>query len=132
MMDQRGERRDSLLLAVATASVLLAGHPETTLHAAILASCFALSKLLAGPAGRRLPLLGAWALAAGIGAGLAAPVALPAAEYLPRSQRAALLEARHERLRASNETGDTAEATAEDAGRRHDPLPRLLPTFPPN
>ena len=132
MVDQRGERRDSLLLAIATASVLLVGHPETTLHVAILAGCFALSKLLARPAGRRLPLLGAWALAAGIGAGLAAPVALPAAEYLPRSQRAALLEARHERLRTAADPGEPAEMPAEDTGRRHDPLSRLLPTFAPN
>jgi hypothetical protein len=103
MIDQRGARRDSVLLALATASLLLVGHPETGLHVALLAAAFALSRLLARPAGSRLRLLGAWALAAGIGAGLAAPVALPAAEYLPKSQRAALLAARHQRLQAATE-----------------------------
>jgi hypothetical protein len=128
-VEQRGERRDSLLLALATACALLVGHPESGLHVAILAGLFALSKLLARPAGGRLRLLGAWAVAAGIGAGLAAPVALPAAEYLPRSLRVSLLEARHERLRAGSLSGEEAES---EPGARHDPLARLIPAFAPN
>lgn len=125
LIDQRGERRDSLLLALATACVLLVGHPETGLHVAILAGLFALSKLLARPAGGRLRFLGAVALSAGIGAGLATPVVLPAAGYLPRSLRAVLMEARHQR--------PVQEGEEENAGgARHDPLARLIPTFAPN
>jgi len=130
MVDQRGERRDSLLLALATACALLVGHPETGLHVAILAGLFALSKLIARPVGGRLRLLGAWALAAGIGAGLAMPVILPAAGYLPRSLRVSLLDARHERLQAATPSMEGEESAA--GGRRHDPVARLLPAFAPN
>jgi hypothetical protein len=130
LIDQRGERRDSVLLALATACVLLVGHPETGLHVAILAGLFALSKLIARPAGGRLRLLGAWALAAGIGAGLAMPVILPAAEYLPRSLRVSLLDARHERLQTATPSMEGEESAA--GGRRHDSIARLLPTFAPN
>jgi hypothetical protein len=129
MVDQRGARRDSVLLALATASLLLVGHPETALHVSLLAAAFALSRLLARPAGGRLPLLAAWALAAGVGAGLAAPMALPAAEYLPKSQRAWLLAGRHEQLQAAGAV-DTAEEAP--AAGRDDPLARLLPNAAPN
>ncbi|HEX4496244.1 MAG TPA: hypothetical protein VIE43_11305 [Thermoanaerobaculia bacterium] len=118
LVDQRGARRDLALLALATAALLLVGHPETSLHVFLFAAAFALSRLLARPAGRRLALLGAWTLAAAIGAGLAAPLALPAAEYLPKSQRAALLDLRHERWRAG------AAALGEEG---HLSLGRLIP-----
>jgi hypothetical protein len=127
LVDQRGERRDSLLLALATAGELLVGHPESGLHVAALAGLFALSKLLARPAGDRLRLLGAWVLAVGIGAGLAMPVVLPAAESLPRSLRAVMMEARHERAGAIQEDEENL-----GGARRHDPLARLIPTFAPN
>lgn len=130
LVEQRGERRDSVLLALATASVLLVGHPETGLHVAALAGAFALSKLPARPAGERLRLLGAWALAAAVGAGLAAPAALPAAEVLPRSIRATLLEMRHEQL--AQDAG-VAEATpAGETARQHGPVARLIPNAAPN
>ena len=130
MVEQRGEKRDSALLALATACLLLVGHPETALHGALLAGLFAFSKLLARPAGDRLRLAGAWALAAGIGAGLAAPMALPAAGFLPRSVRAEMMEARHAR-RARHVPPAEEEEAARDAGR-HDPLARLIPVFAPN
>jgi hypothetical protein len=119
LVDQRGARRDGALLALATAALLLVGHPETSLHIFLFAAAFALSRLLARPAGRRLRLLGALALAAAIGAGLAAPLALPAAGYLPQSQRAALLDLRHERWRAGG-----AAALGEEG---HLSLARLIP-----
>ncbi len=130
MVDQRGARRDGLLLALATAGVLLVGHPETALHVAALAGAFALSRLLSRPAGRRLALARSWGVAAAVGAALAAPVVLPAAEYLPRSLRAALLEARHERLQtAANEDEDAAPET----GPRHrGAVARLVPNAAPN
>jgi hypothetical protein len=128
-VDERGEPRDSVLLALATAASLLVGHPETTLHAAVFATAFALSRWLARPE-RRWRRLGAWALAAGIGAGLAAPVALPAAGYLPSTQRAALA-ASQSRLQASPPAETGEEPPAAD-GLRHDLLARLLPNLTPN
>lgn len=128
LVDQRGARRDGLLLALATAAVLLVGHPETGLHVVALAAAFALSRLLARPAGRRLALVKSWAVAVGIGAALAAPVALPAAEYLPQSLRVALLEARHARLRAGAAMPDEAQK----GPRRNDVVTRLVPNAAPN
>jgi hypothetical protein len=132
MVDQRGERRDSVLLVLATACVLLVGHPETGLHVTLLAAAFALARLAARPAGRRLPLLGALALAAGIGAGLAAPVVLPAAGYLPGSLRVSMLEARHERLQMAGSAGGEEMPGPDADGIWHGPLARLLPNAAPN
>lgn len=98
LVDQRGARRDQVLLAFATFAVLCAGHPETILHVSLLASAFALSRLAARPAGERRKLLAAWSVSAAIGAGLAAPALLPAAFYLPESLRVPLLEVRRERI----------------------------------
>jgi hypothetical protein len=133
-VEQSGERRDSVLLALATACVLLVGHPETGLHVALLAAAFTLSRLLAVPAGRRLRLAGAWALAVALGSALAAPVVLPAAEYLPHSLRVSLLDARHERLQAAGD-GRSTNIDGEppsSVARRHDPLARLIPNAAPN
>ncbi|HEY0552897.1 MAG TPA: YfhO family protein [Thermoanaerobaculia bacterium] len=121
LVDQRGARRDGALLALATACLLLVGHPETGLHIALFAAVFALSRLLNRREGR-WRLASAWALAAILGAGLAAPLALPAAEALPRSQRAALLADRHERLSAEGTT----------ASGDHDPRLTLIPVIAPN
>ncbi|HEY7214667.1 MAG TPA: hypothetical protein VIC28_08550 [Thermoanaerobaculia bacterium] len=128
MVDQRGARRDGLLLALATAGLLLAGHPETALHVSALAGAFALSRLLARPAGRRLTLARSWVVAAAIGAAFAAPMALPAAEYLPRTLRVELLEARRERLQAAA----GAEDVPETGTRLHDAVARLVPNAAPN
>ncbi|HEV8582818.1 MAG TPA: hypothetical protein VGX68_27450 [Thermoanaerobaculia bacterium] len=129
LTDQRGARRDSLLLALAVASVLLVGHPETILHVSMLAGAFALSRLLARPKGRRLALLRSWAISAVLGAALAAPVALPAAEYLPKSLRVVLLEARRERLRAGPEAQDEMPTRGH---RQRGIVARLLPSAAPN
>lgn len=89
------------LLAVAVFALLNAGHPETILHASILAVLFALSRLLGSARGERMRLLRTWAVAALIGCGLAAPALLPAAHALPASLRAGLLaEQREQVLRA--------------------------------
>ncbi len=63
-------------------------------------------------------------LAAAIGAALAAPVALPAAEYLPQSLRVSILEARPRRLLA----GRRSPAQAERSRRQHGGAARLAPT----
>src|SRR5690349_11859146 len=54
MTDQRGARRDRLLLALAVAALLLVGHPETGLHVLALAGVWGISLLRARPAGQRL------------------------------------------------------------------------------
>src|SRR4030095_2326600 len=90
---------------------------------------FALSRLLARPVGRRLALVKSWAIPALLGAALAAPVALPATEYLPKSLRVSLLEARRERLRVGAEW----EAETPKRGpRQRGAVARLLPSAAPN
>jgi hypothetical protein len=126
--DQRGARRDGLLLALATAAVLLVGHPETSLHVSALAGAFALSRLLSRPAGRRLALARAYGVAGVIGAAFAAPVALPAAEYLPRTLRVEILEARRERLQAATGAADMPEK----GPRQYGGVTRLIPHAAPN
>jgi len=130
LVDQRGARRDGLLLALATSCVLLAGHPETELHVCALAGAFALSRLLGRPPGRRLRLLASWAAPVLIGLALAAPAVLPAAEYLPKSLRASLLDARRERLEAGAE--ETDEQPAATGRRYHGAVARLVPNAAPN
>jgi hypothetical protein len=90
-----GARRDRALLVAAVAAVLLAGHPETVLHALAVAALFAAARLRTTPPGARLRLAAAWLGAAAIGAALAAPALLPAADYLPQTLRARLLAERH-------------------------------------
>jgi len=119
--DDVGARRDFLLLALASAALVLGGHPETLAYAAGLAGCFLLDRLLdrlltrgcrppgAPPrTGDEPPPANAgstpgWApgwtrlarggLAAVLGAALAAPVLLPTLAFLPTTQRAAVVEA---------------------------------------
>jgi hypothetical protein len=81
-------RRDALLLALALAALLLAGHPETELYACLLAAAFAAGLLRRSLPGRRLPLLRRMAGAALVAAGVAAPALLPALDYLPQTLRA--------------------------------------------
>jgi hypothetical protein len=72
---RRASPRDALLLALSTAAVLAGGHPETALMAALLAAAWTLF-LAASP--RRVAATFGASLA---GAGLAAPLWLPFAEY---------------------------------------------------
>jgi hypothetical protein len=128
MTDQRGARRDGLLLTLAVAALLLVGHPETGLHVLALAGVWGLSLLRARPPGRRLALAGTWAAAGAIGCALAAPVVLPAAAYLPQSVRAALLEARRDRLAEEIPADETPAPGARERGI----VARLLPVAAPN
>lgn len=128
MTDQRGARRDRLLLALAGAALLLVGHPETGLHVLALAGVWGLSLLRARPAGQRLALAGSWAVAGAVGCALAAPVMLPAAAYLPQSVRASLLEARRDRLAAEIPADEAPTPGARERGI----VSRLLPVAAPN
>jgi hypothetical protein len=102
LVDQRGARRDQALLATAVAALLCAGHPETILHIALLAGALALARLRArrhpGKRGERRRVLLAWAAAAAVGAGLAAPALLPAAGFLPQSLRVSMLDKEREQI----------------------------------
>lgn len=128
MTDQRGARRDRLLLALAVAALFLVGHPETGLHVLALAGVWGLSLLRARPAGQRLALAGSWAVAGAVGCALAAPVVLPVAAYLPQSVRASLLEARRDRLAAEIPADEAPAPGARERGI----VPRLLPVAAPN
>jgi hypothetical protein len=77
---RRASCRDAVLLALSAAVVLAGGHPETALMAALLAAAWTL--FLATSPRRAAATLGA-ALA---GAGLAAPLWLPFAEYFLLSE----------------------------------------------
>lgn len=128
LTDQRGARRDRLLLALAVAALLLVGHPETGLHVLALAGVWGLSLLRARPAGQRLRLAGSWAVAGAVGCALAAPVVLPASAYLPQSVRTSLLEARRDRISVEIPADETLAPGARERGI----VPRLLPVAAPN
>jgi hypothetical protein len=87
--DQQGGRRDVFLLAVGTFALLLAGHPETIALALALAAVFLLDQVRRRPAGQRRVLLRQAGLALVVAGVVAAPVLLPAADYLPHTLRAA-------------------------------------------
>lgn len=130
MTDERGWRRDTALLALATASALLVGHPETGIYVFGIAGAFALARLRRAP-GRRLALVRSWCLAGGIAIGLSAPALLPSALYLPQSQRAAVLAERHAALRNVGpffelETPEARQRTARGL------VQRLVPIGSPN
>jgi hypothetical protein len=96
--DDRGARRDYLLLVAALFSLLMGGHPETILYVAIVGSLFALSRLLHRPSGERPARLARWILAAAIAAGLAAPGLVPAFRLIPQSLRHHWVEVRNGRM----------------------------------
>lgn len=105
--DDRGERRDFGLLVAALFMLLVAGHPETILHVAIVGGLFAAIRLLRSGRDRRerLRLLARWAISGGIAFGLAAPALVTAARYVPQSLRHALAEARKQDLLALGPLG---------------------------
>jgi hypothetical protein len=98
MTDERGARRDYLLLVAALFSLLVGGHPETILYVAIVGSLFALSRLLRRPSGERPARLSRWLLAAALAGGLAAPGLVPAFRLIPQSLRHHWVEVRNERM----------------------------------
>jgi hypothetical protein len=97
--DQVSRRRDEILLFLATAGVLLGGHPETQLYALACAGCFLLARVWDRMRTERragLVLLARCGAAMAL-AGLAlAPVLLPVAEYLPQTHRANIVAYRQQ------------------------------------
>lgn len=91
--DEEDGARDLALLFLATAALLLSGHPEVLVYSAAFAGLFLLDRVRRRErGGGRLRLLlragGAMALAGA----LAAPVLLPALDYLPKTERATLVD----------------------------------------
>lgn len=109
--EERGGRAAHLLLAAALFALLVGGHPETILHALLLVSAFAVSRLRRrGPHARRAVLAG-WAAAAAVAVASAAPALLPAVAVLRDSQRAEQVErarARRAGATATNAAGRSA------------------------
>jgi hypothetical protein len=97
---ERGGRRDLLLLVAALAAVLAAGHPETMLHVLLAAAAFGVARLFAQPPGRRLRGAALGTAAGLIALALAAPVLVPAARYLPHTQRAEIVAGVRSAVRA--------------------------------
>jgi hypothetical protein len=85
--DDRGRRRDFLLLALCVWAVLLSGQPETGINDLLLAAAFGAVRLWKRPRGARGRLALRWALAALLAAGAAAPPLWATAEYIPQSHR---------------------------------------------
>ncbi len=87
--DDPGGRRDALLLALGTLALLLGGHPETILYALGVAFAFLAGRIFQRPKGLRAALARRAGVAMVVAGMAAAPVLLPAAEYLPKTLRAA-------------------------------------------
>ena len=121
--DERGARRDFLLLTVAVFSLLAGGHPETILYVAMVGGLFALSRLRRRPAGRA-GLAARWALAGAIACGLAAPLLAPALRIIPQSLRHHWVDVRNARLSAASP--GTGGGAAEGLEKR------LVSVFAPN
>jgi hypothetical protein len=89
--DDPGRKRDAILLGAGALALLLGGHPETVLYAFGLAALFLLDRIRRRPRGLRWDLARRSGGALLVAAMMAAPVLLPAIEYLPKTMRAARL-----------------------------------------
>jgi hypothetical protein len=125
LCDERGLRRDRALLAAATAALLLGGHPETMLYGMGLTGLFLLARLPRREPEERRALLARAVPALLVGCGLAAPVLLPAADFLPHSSRAAVVSA-HVHSGTLGEVVRDAVQPAARAAWRARAVPRLL------
>jgi len=90
-LDDCGGRRDLLLLGVSTAALLLGGHPETVVYAASFAGLFLLARVRRRAGSGRWRLLLRGGLAMALAGAAVAPVLLPALDYLPKTERAAMV-----------------------------------------
>jgi hypothetical protein len=90
--DQNGGRRDTLLLALTTAALVLGGHPETLTYVLIGALLFLLARCRQRATlrtGLALALRGGTSMLLAVA--LTAPVLLPTLAYLPTTQRSAIV-----------------------------------------
>ncbi len=88
LLDQRGARRDALLLGISLFGLLEGGHPETIAYCLAFAAAFGAARARSRARGARRVFVSraAWVFALALGVG--APTLLPAALYLPGSARA--------------------------------------------
>jgi membrane protein YfhO len=134
MTDERGARRDFLLLVLAIAALLGGGHPETILYIVMVGLLFGASRLVS--AGKRTgrarwSLAGRWILMGTVACGLAAPVLVPAARFLPQTHRSNMVELRNERLEGRSALEDLRKERARKrilAGAKE----RFVSLFAPN
>jgi membrane protein YfhO len=131
MTADRGARRDFLLLAVAVASLLVGGHPETIVYVILAGSLFAAARLLRRPSREQPRLLVRWAIAGAIALGLVAPALLPAMRFLPQTHRDHLVELRRERM--EHRPSLAGWRTPEERRKTFEGLEkRFVPLFAPN
>jgi hypothetical protein len=109
--DDAGGRRDALLLALGTLALLLGGHPETIAYALGMAALFLLDRLRRRPRGLRWALARRAGLAMAVAGMAAAPILLPAIEYLPKTMRAARMAAGDRDAATGVPVGDRAAQT---------------------
>lgn len=86
--DDEGKARDLFLLFLTTASLLLAGHPETLLYSMLFAGLFLLARACRRGKARLLVRCG---LAMALAGAAVSPVLLPVLDYLPKTDRAAIV-----------------------------------------
>jgi hypothetical protein len=96
--DDRGARRDFLLLALAIWAVLLSGQPETGINDLLLAAAFAAVRWRKRPRGLRGRVALRWALAGLLAAGAAAPPLWATAEYVPQTHRYTRISLRNRKV----------------------------------
>ena len=133
LVEARGARRDVLLLAFAVLGVVLSGQPETALDVLLAGAAFGLVRLVSRERSSRpsARTLGKWSLAALLAGLAAAPVVLPAADYLPQTHRDVRVGWRNDRDRADGWLQGWA--TAEERGRSvAGAARRILPAAAPN
>jgi hypothetical protein len=124
-------RRDVALLGLATAALLLAGHPEVMVYSLAFAGLFLLDRARrrgrSSGGGRLLVRCGAAMALAG---GLAAPMLLPALEYLPETDRAATVLATMAPITPGELWRDLRRPEIQEKWRRR-AVERLLPVVAP-
>ncbi|HVS14013.1 MAG TPA: YfhO family protein [Thermoanaerobaculia bacterium] len=91
-----GDRRGFAGLVACATALALSGHPETLVLAALAAGAVSVAVLARAPSARRRPIVRDLALAPLLAFCLAAPALLPVIDGLPRSERAAAIEANPE------------------------------------
>jgi hypothetical protein len=129
--DEAGGRADRLLLWLALFALLASGHPEVSLYAGALTGAFFLARLLRRPPGARARFLAQGAVVAALAIGAAAPAWLPMLDYLPQSERAAVLKATLGRRGGEELRAELADPEARAAWREL-VTERWLPIAAPN
>ncbi len=114
-VDESGGSRDLLLLFLAGFGLFLGGHPETVVYALAFVGIFLVARALARRSFRPL-LRGGLALV--LSGMAAAPILLPVKDYLPRSERSAVVKMVLVPRPVSDVVNDLGKATVRQAWRK--------------